>query len=144
MLIAFLKITKGAVWSFGCTKSMQSRKRNILRFNYMKNSKVLTETSPLQPPCYSQSYSHIASEFLFQTMSFLGAQDSEFLKAGILGSRIPDIFWEESGHFKVHMYFLDYSSAKFMISYGVVVQSPKTICITHQNRFKCTQMKFSH
>ena len=34
----------------------------------------------------------------------------EFLKAGIPGSRIPDIFWKESGHFKVPMSFLDYIS----------------------------------
>ena len=33
---------------------------------------------------------------------------SEFLKAGILGTRIPDIFLEKSGHFETVLLFLDY------------------------------------
>ena len=32
----------------------------------------------------------------------------EFLKAGILGSRIPDMILEESGHFRTRLIFPDY------------------------------------
>ena len=38
--------------------------------------------------------------------------ESEFLKAGILGSRIPDIILEESGHLRTNSFFSDYFQEK--------------------------------
>ena len=49
-----------------------------------------------------------AHVFAYSGGMFGGRLDTEFLKEGILGSRIPDIIMEESGHFRTMVLFPDY------------------------------------